>query len=260
MVNKKIFLNIIFILTLSLNSVAQHENKLSATRQIQLQRLVDLVKEDKVVELSNLISYPIVRSAPVPNINNKNEFILFYQTLFDDELKQKITHTSYNLDNTIDKYTGFGILSGFIWLDGDGKIIAINYKSDQELMLKNKLHVENENKIHSSVKDWKANILMCKTEKFLIRIDLLDDESIRYISWSNTKDISTKPDLILSNGTTEYHGSMGGVTYSFKNGIWTYVIDEVIMAESEEDMGLFLRVYKNNEQIMSVETEYIKMI
>jgi hypothetical protein len=42
---------------------------------------------------------------------------------------------------------------------------------------------------------------------------------------------------------------MGGVTYTFHNNRYYYQIDEVDMAESENEIGLFLRMYKSKKDL-----------
>jgi len=54
--------------------------------------------------------------------------------------------------------------------------------------------------------------------------------------------MNDKPDLVLFNGIEDTHGSMGGWSWTFKNGDWTYVVDNVQMCEDDKDCGLFLRL------------------
>jgi hypothetical protein len=171
--------------------------------------------------------------------------------LFDSSFKSKLL--SYN-DSDVFEHNGYfglvgGPFSGDIWMDENGLVASINYQSAAELKLQKKLTHEIQNKIYPSVKMWKENILVCETNKFLIRVDLLDNDELRYIAWSKPKTITEKPDLILSHGVQEFQGTMGGVTYTFSNGQYYYQVDQRDMAESEDQIGLFLRVFDNKKDL-----------
>ena len=171
--------------------------------------------------------------------------------LFDSSFKSKLL--SYN-DSDVFEHNGYfglvgGPFSGDIWMDENGLVASINYQSAAELKLQKKLTHEIQNKIYPSVKMWKENILVCETNKFLIRVDLLDNDELRYIAWSKPKTITEKPDLILSHGVQEFQDTMGGVTYTFSNGQYYYQVDQRDMAESEDQIGLFLRVFDNKKDL-----------
>lgn len=250
-------LTVLFLLGLSTFCNGQTANGITKERLRQLDTLVDLIKHDRIQELADRAKYPIKRPNPIPDLKTKEQFILYYPVLFDSIFKENLTTATFNDSNTIDRYNGFGLLNGDLWLSDDGGIMTINYNSPQELGLQRKLHLETENKIHPSIADWKENILVCQTDRYLIRIDQLDNNGLRYISWNKPKRFTDKPDLILFDGETEFQGSMGGVTYTFENGKWTYEIDRVEMAESDDKLGLYLRVSRKNKVKMFFKTEEI---
>jgi hypothetical protein len=253
----KFLIGIIFIIS-SINCFSQTEKGIPEERQEQLETIIDLVRNDQIIELSKKILYPIKRQNPLPDIETREEFILYYPILFDSIFKAKLTNTKFDSTNTINHYTGFGLFRGDIWLYDNGDIMTINYQSSKELELLNKLHTEIEEKIHKSVSNWKKNILVCETDKFLIRVDLLENNDLRYISWNKPKKITDKPDLILLKGVQEFQGTMGGVTYTFQNQDWTYQIDRVEMAETDDKLGLYLRLYQNGIEKASYKTKEIK--
>lgn len=228
------------------------------SRSEQIQVLVDLIGEDRVEELADRVQFPLQRTNPIPDITTKEEFIAYYPTLFDSTFKQELTSTLFDSTNTIDHYTGFGLLNGTIWLDHDGRIMTVNHHSKQERALRQKLQQEVQNQMHPSVAEWLENVLVCETEKFLVRIDRDIDNKLRYASWSRPKTFMDAPDLVLNNGVREFQGTMGGITYTFQSSNWTYKLDQVDMAESEEQMGLFLAVYENGVEKMRVKAEKTK--
>jgi len=250
----KIFLFLVFIQQIN----AQNIDTIPAFRKNQIDKIVDLIKNEDISQLSDLIQYPLNRPNPIPNIDNKDAFILYYNILFDADFKKKIINSVYTTNNTIDRYDGFGLFQGDIWLNEKGLITTINHNSDSEMSLKRTLEIETKRLINPVVNKWKENIIVCKSDKFHIRLDLLDDNSIRYTSWSSSKKISDKPDLILYNGIQEFQGTMGGVTYTFKNGDWTYIVDDVKMCETDDKCGLFLRLLNNNIEKNTIRLNEIK--
>lgn len=251
-------LTLAFLFGQTLICAGQTENKIPKYRQNQLDTLIKLIKHDGITGLADKIRYPIKRPNPIPDIETREQFILYYPILFDSTFKKKLTSKIFDSSNTIDRDEGFGLSNGDLWLDHAGRIMAVNYSSAQELELLRLLHQETENKIHTTVQNWKRNILVCQSDEFLIRIDLLEDNQLRYISWSKTKNISEKPDLVLFNGKRDFQGTMGGVTYTFEDGDWTYTIDRVQLAESEDQLGLYLRVYQNDQLSVNLKIEEIK--
>lgn len=243
---------ILFCLVLSSIVHAQATDSLPDWRLNQLHLLQQYVKNDNVLKIAELIKYPISRPAPIPEIKDQASFILYYPILFDDILKDMLTQADFGPHNTIDRYDGFGLGLGFLWLDKNGQIIGINYSSEKELELKSMLSNSLKSNIHPSVNTWKENIFVLESEKFLIRLDLLDYNNYRYISWSKPKVLSEEPDLILVDRDLKYHGTMGGVTYTFNNSNWKYIIDQVDSCCEIEQCGLFLILLKNDIEILNV--------
>ncbi len=242
----------------SINCFSQVENGINEKRQKQLKTIINYLKNNQIIELSRIVRYPLKRQNPIPNIKTKDEFILYYPILFDSVFRAKLIRAKFDSSNTINHYTRFGLFQGDIWLDDNGYIIAINYQSSKGLELLSTLHSEIKDKIYKSVSDWKKNILVCETDKLLIRIDLLDNNELRYISWNKPKKINDKPDLILFNGVQEFQGTMGGVTYTFTNQNWTYQINSVKMAEKNEEFGLFLKLFYNGLEKAIIKVKEIK--
>ncbi|OKS87652.1 hypothetical protein [Mucilaginibacter polytrichastri] len=221
--------------------------------------IVKLIEEKKADELSKLISYPLKRQNPLPDITNAKAFIAYYNILFDDAFRKKLR--SYN-DSVIFNHNAQyglvgGIFNGDMWIGDDGKIVSINYSSKQELKLKDQLTKQIQNKMHPSVNSWKENIWVAKSKNLLIRIDETN-KGFRYVSWSHGHSISDKPDLILYHGKEEAQGTMGGWTYTFKSGDWTYEFDDVEMCETDDKCGLFLRMYYKDDVKSAIRLTAIK--
>ena len=161
--------------------------------------IVRLIKTDSISKLAELVSFPLKRPNPIPDILTAGDFVSYAPVLFDSLFKSKLL--SYN-DSVIFYHNGYyglvgGVFHGDIWITEDGLIEGINSHSAAELELQKKLTREIKRKINPSVNVWKENKLVCETSKFLIRVDLLDNYELRYVAWNKPKKISSIPSLIF---------------------------------------------------------------
>ena len=214
-------------------------------------KIVKYIREDSISELAGIVRYPLIRPNPISDISNSKEFIAYASVMFDSVFRQKLSGYA---DSDIFYHNGLyglvgGHFSGDIWMDDNGFVETINYHSAAERRLQSKMTREIQDQMNPAVNRWKENILVCETKKFLIRIDYLDSKEFRYVSWSKPKTVKDKPDLILLKGVEEFQGNMGDVTYTFNNEATYYRIDRVYMAESDDEVGLFLRIFKSNKDL-----------
>ena len=91
------------------------------------------------------------------------------------------------------------------------------------------------------------NLVHCENEKLIIRVDRMDDNILRYSSWSKPKSENTPPDLQLRNPIIEKLGTGGGYIFTFENNGWSYIVEDRQMGETEAPMGRFLKILKNKE-------------
>lgn len=78
--------------------------------------------------IASTVNFPFRMTAPVPYIQNKNEFIRRYNEVFPAGLVQKIirSHASKHWGPVGSK--GIMFLNGDVWIDVDGSLMAVNYK------------------------------------------------------------------------------------------------------------------------------------
>lgn len=88
-------------------------------------------------------------------------------------------------------------------------------------------------------------------KKFVIKVVEYNHNEIRYYCWNKPKSTNQKPDLILTKGEIERQGMQGGYIYSFTNAPYNYVIENWFMSETDEGMGVFLKVYQNEKEIVN---------
>ena len=205
---------------------------------------------DNSKELAKIISYPLKRDYPIPDVKNQQEFILRYNQIFDDSLKRIIIGSDAARDWDEVGWRGIMLYSGTVWIDTDGKITAINYQSKAEKELKKKLIEADKNKLHSSVVNFAEPVYILETSKFRIRIDQLSTGDYRYASWPITKSMSESPDLVLNNGKVIMDGSGGNHRFQFKTGVYMYECSISPLREKDASPA-DLRVYKNGKVILS---------
>jgi hypothetical protein len=225
----------------------------------RFRQIIKLVELSKVKELSKLIDYPLKRENPLPDIKNANDFIAYYPTLFDNSFMRLLKQ--FNDSIIFEHNDSYGLVggsfSGEIWLNETGKISAINYSSKAEQKAKEILVSKIKKEMYPTVNKWDENIIVAKSKNLLIRLDRIDKD-LRYVCWSKGRTIKDKPDLVLYNGIEEAQGTMGGWTQTFKNGDWTYIINDVEMCDNLKDCGLFLELLFKGEQKSSIRLLEIK--
>jgi len=252
--SKRVVYIIIFLFTVN-NSHA--DVPVEIVKKFRL--IVKLIQENKPAELSKMVSYPLTRENPLPDIMTAKQFIAYYPTLIDEAFKNRIK--LYNDSDIFEHHGSYGLVggpfNGDIWVDENGKLQSINYSSDKETALKNHLTKEIQAHIYPSVNTWDDNIIVCKSKTLLIRVDNTK-KGIRYVSWCNGHKDSERPDLVLFNGVEEAQGTMGGWTWTFKNGDWTYVVDDVEMCENDKGCGYYLRLFFKDTMKRSIKLQEIK--
>jgi len=218
----------VFILLLVCNNcLGQLTN--SSDKKI-VSNFINLIRTDQVSKLSDQVSYPLKREYPIPSVRNRKEFAARYKEIFDDSLKQMIIHSDPVQDWSHVGWRGIMFLQGAVWLDE--KLISVNHQSIAEKRKKEKLILVDKKNLFASVRDYVRPVLMMSTSKYKIRIDEVQSGKYRYVSWPKASGMSSKPDLVLSNGEVEFSGSGGNHSYRFKSGPYTYVCDILVISES----------------------------
>ena len=225
----------------------------------RFKQIIKFAELDNAKELSKLIDYPLKRENPLPDIKNASDFIAYYPTIFDSSFKRLLKQ--YN-DSVIFEHNGaYGLVggnfTGEIWLDADGKISSINYSSKDEQKAKQFLIDKIKKEMYPTVNTWNENVIVAESEKLLIRVDRTD-KGLRYVSWSKGRTTKDRPDIILYNGAEVAQGTMGGWTWTFKNGDWTYIVDDAEMCDDPKNCGLFLELLFKDELKNNIKLTVIK--
>jgi len=210
------------------------------------------VKSNNKEGVAAFISFPLGRDYPIPNVKNKADFVKRYDQIFDATLKNEIIKSNPAKDWSEVGWRGIMLNQGTLWIDTDGKIISINYQSQAEKNLSNKLIAAEKTKLHPSIAKFKAPEYILETSKFRIRIDDLGNDNYRYASWSVKQKMSEKPDLVIINGKWIPDGSGGNSYFDFKKGDYLYRCYIIVLGTNDSPPAT-LTIYQNNKTILEQE-------
>lgn len=225
--NSRIFLfsalSVVFLFA-SLNNAFAIEPQ----QQTQVKKIISFLKQDNRIALSNHISYPLFRQAPLAPINNQKEFLERYDEIFDRHLLGTIISSNINTNWDSIGWRGVILDNGIIALDPDGNITEINHHSQREQEIVNQLTsnkvAKGRSALHRSVNKYDQVVLELVTQRHRIRVDKISNGVLRYTSWPKHKSTADKPDLILSNGRI-INSSGRNQRYIFDNGTYSYQIN-----------------------------------
>lgn len=209
------------------------------------------IKQNNKSALSSTVRYPLDREYPIPSVKTEQEFISRYNAIFDDSLRNIIIKSSPLKDWNEMGWRGLMLKDGMVWLDYDGKLLAVNYQSATEKKQRQNLLSKDTSRLYSSLRQFKAPVAILKTKKFITRIDDMGNGKYRYASWSIRNKMTDKPDLIITNGIVTMEGNGGNHTYTFTNGVYKYECKFIVIGE-ENDPPARLNITKGGAMILSL--------
>ena len=109
------------------------------------------MKNDKKEAIADAVVYPLEREYPIPDIENKTDFIKRYSEIFDTTLKNEIVKSTPAKVWTDMGLRGIMLNRGTIWLDIDGRLSAVNYQSKLEADLKKTLIAAQKKELDPSI-------------------------------------------------------------------------------------------------------------
>ena len=224
------------------------QNTLGPEEMDSIKKLIELFKKVDIEGISNKISYPLDRDYPIPSIRDKEEFIKRFHEVFDQKLIDNIAQSDISQWTEVG-WRGIMLDNGVVWMSFQpGFISAINYQSKREKNIQAELIRKDKEQLHATLKNFKSPVYKIQTEKFLIRIDELSENSYRYVSWKAGAEEAIQPDLVLKNGLCEMQGSGGNHEFTFVNGIYTYKVRRNILGERDSP-DVTIQVEKRGEII-----------
>ena len=192
-----------------------------------VKKFVDAIKTDDPKIIADYVVFPFERPNPLPDIMDKDDFIKKYSTLFDAEFKDAIV-TSRLEDWVKMGWKGIMLYRGLLWLDTDGKLIAVNVVSDKDNEYIKEWYKKDKENIYKALKKYDENICVFETDTKLGRIDEIkkddgDPKYYRLALWNKNGKMSEKPEIILSGGEAKYFGSANNTEYHFKSDKYIYI-------------------------------------
>lgn len=215
-----------------------------------VQGLIDAAKANDLEAIAKRVAYPLKREYPIPAIQNTQEMIARFDQVFDPNLLEQIAHSKIGADWQTMGWRGIMLGSGVVWLDFDGKIIAINYQTPVEAKLKAEFIAKQQRALHPSVSEFVSPALSWETAKFTIRVDDMGNSQYRYAAWAKGKSLSEKPDLVLNKGKLVFDGSGGNHSYQFRSGPYQYYCYVTVLGGSDSPLGELV-VFKNDQEILT---------
>lgn len=235
-----------------------HSQELTPQDKTAISNFTEAVKVKDLKKLMPFIAFPIKREYPLPDIKNEAELIYRYDELFDDSITNIIANSNVDKDWSRVGWRGFMLNGGGVWIqDVDYKLISINIQSKEEREKRRAIINYDKVSLHASLKEFESPVMVLKTEKLYIRIDELKDEMYRYAVWPINSPLSSKPDLVISNGTIEYMGSGGNHQYKFNNGEFEYKC-QINQLGTAETPPANLIVEKSGAEILYAPAEIIR--
>jgi hypothetical protein len=212
------------------------------------------VKNPNKDNLCSSISFPFKRQYPIPDINNKQEFLKRYKEVFDDSLTKMILTSDPAKDWAAVGWRGIMLLNGVLWIDYDGRFIGVNYQSKFEKEEYERLVRLDKSRLYESINKFEKPMYVLETSKYRIRIDDMGNGYYRYVSWPLKSKMSDKPAQVIENGQIEFEGTGGNELYTFKNAGYIYQCSIIVMGE-ESSPPAELTILKGNKTILSVDAK-----
>jgi hypothetical protein len=205
-----------------------------------VQNFIKLLENDKKESLSKLfIGYS-------EYIKNRTDFLEQYDSILTPTIVSKITNSDLEKDWSTVGWRG--ILGPDVYMDYSGTILRLP-ESKREKQFQVDQKIAEKNTLHSSINEFNNNVFSIKTRKFIVRIDELNDGSLRYASWSINQILAEKPSLVLFNGKRIFEGSGGNNYIQFTNKNIVYIVRENRLTD-DETPPFVLEVYQNDKLIV----------
>lgn len=216
--------SVLLLTLLSLYSfILYPQAELSLKDRDNINSIEENIINDHKVEIVTSITYPLYRPYPLNPIYNAEQFMSYYDTIFDSELVSRFRKSSIQTNWSKVGWRGLMFNNGDIWLSYEGSIISINYSSTYEESLRQEKVDDLRHQLNPEIQGFTNPVAILETQHFFILVDYIDSK-YRYISWNKPKRFIDSPNIIISNGTITHDGQLGVFYMMFKNGSYTYTL------------------------------------
>ena len=228
------------------------------TQEQYHQMILEAIANGDKEMFAEMVSYPLCRPYPLPNIENKQQMVRYFDTLFDQSFRERIAMLDSNSWDNIG-WRGWMILDGEIW-NVDPRIV-VNYSSPIEQRHAEYLRKKDMSRLHPSLRgNWEP--YSCYRldgkafpgfEYSFARVDTSTDHNpenapaFRVAVYKKGTNASDIPALILF-GERTLEGSMNIETLYFESD--QYSIE--IVPKDVEDGKAYFSICKGNESVRRV--------
>ena len=206
-------------------------------------RLAKAIEDGDAETVSASVSYPLKREAPLPAIDNAEEFVAYFPILFDEAFRRRMREGRFSDDWDEMGCNGVMYRNGTMWVDGTladgGNIISVHYQSDEEKRLR-KARVEAERAtLHPSFAGTCDTMLCFETDDREIagRVDRMENGDFRVLLYDGQARTGqgiprgTGKPRKMFQATAIYDGSGGNHVYLDRFG--EYVLDVTVLGLPE---------------------------
>lgn len=208
-------------------------------------RLAQAIEDGDAKTVAAYVRYPLEREAPIPPLENEEQFAAYFWTIFDEDFCQKMREGRFSRDWQEVGCRGVMYDNGDIWVDGTladgGKIITVNYQSAEEKALREALLEMERATIAPGYSETCYPALCFETEDREIagRVDKEENGDFRillYDGFSRTgRGIQRGEDPIaVFHATKIYEGSGGNHVYLDRFGRYALDVSVVGLVEAPE--------------------------
>lgn len=217
------------------------------TNAIVIEFLSAFKTKDKKT-IATFFKYPLTRDYPLYSIDSPDELIAHFDEIFDQELTTLIENSDAQDDGVSSGWRGIMFDQGLVWMDYDGKIVAINHQSKDETIKRQEIINSMKRKLHPSLKNFVTPVLEFKTNQLLVRIDEMENNKYRYAAWPITGKQGDKPERIISDGRWFFDGSGGSYYITFSDDRLDYICRIYVISTENGPLG-DLEVHKDEKTI-----------
>ncbi len=198
------------------------------------QMILEAIANGDKQTFAKIVSYPLNRPYPLPDIETEEQMVNYFDTLFDKQFRQRIAKLDSNSWDNVG-WRGCMILDGEIW-DTD-PVICINYSSPLEQSYAEYLRKKDMSRLHPSLRgNWEPYCCYHldgsgypNFEYSFARVDVSTDHdsetepSFRVAIFKKGTKASEVPAIVLL-GERTIEGSMHLETLHFKSDKYTVII------------------------------------
>lgn len=178
--------NILFFFLLISSIAFSQKEKLDKIKTENIQKVITLFQTKNIDGISEIVNYPLHREYPIPDVKNETDLKKRFNQIFDVKIINQISNSKTDQWSEIG-WRGIMFSDGDVWINENGKIIAVNYQSDFENNQYKSLIANDRKDLYPTLKDFRIPVYKFRTKNYLIRIDQLENGSHRYAAWKLAK-------------------------------------------------------------------------